>query len=390
MAVPSADALLQEAEVRTGLADWGWFDIKTPLKELVDSVNAEARLSEHGERACRERLSFVLANRLRMIEDRKRWPQIAEEQIQRPIIIPGLPRSGTTVLLQILAQDPTNRSPQTWQILAPSPPPEYATLAKDRRIAEVQSMLDRHGFTRPELMAMHAFGAQLAEECIFICEHAMTLTPYGAFWDAPSYGAWVGAADDVAPFKVHKEVLQQLQFRAPAERWVLKAPSHMLHLPAIVETYPDAVFIQTHRDLGRIIPSLAKLFGALRRTFSSDPAKADIVLAARGQLVAWKAALDAMTAFRTDPAMDARFVDLDYMSTLADPIAAVERVYCKFDLPFGDQAKARMQAWLSENRQGRHGAHEYSLVECGLTEKDIDEQFGEYMERYGVTREARV
>ncbi|MBV9995051.1 MAG: sulfotransferase [Caulobacteraceae bacterium] len=390
MAIPGADALMADAEARTGLRDWGWFDIKSPLEALTGSLNAEARLTERGERACHERLSFVLANRLRMIEDRRRWPQIAAEEVRRPVIIPGLPRSGTTMLLQILAQDPANRSPLTWEILAPSPPPQSATFATDPRIAEVQSMLDRHGFTRPELMAMHAFDAELADECIFILEHAMTFTPYGAFWDTPSYGAWCARADDRGPYKVHKEVLQQLQFRAPAERWVLKAPNHMQHLPALVETYPDAVFIQTHRDLGRIIPSLAKLFGALRRTFTDDPAKADIVQAARGQLSAWTEGLNDMTQFRKDPAMDARFVDLNYKTTLADPIGAVEKVYSKFDLPLSAEAKSRMERWLAENRQGRHGAHEYSLAECGLTERDIDEHFGEYMERYGVTREERI
>lgn len=389
MAVPSAAKLMQQAEARTRLWDWSGFDIRAPLEALVKSVNAEAHLNAHGERACRERLAFVLANRLRMVEDRKRWPAIAEEQIRAPIIIPALPRSGTTVLLQLLAQDPANRSPLTWEILAPSPPPETATLETDPRISEVQAMLDAHGFTRPELMAIHPFGAKLAEECIFICEHAMTLTPYAAFWDAPSYGAFCAGVDEHAVFQVHKEVLQQLQFRCPAERWVLKAPTHMNHLPTLIDTYPDAMFVTTHRDLGRIIPSLAKLFGALRRTFSDDPAKADVLAAARGQLIAWRKGLDAMREFRERPGMDPRFVDVDYQTMLEDPVAAVDDIYRRLGLPLSARARARMQAWLAQNRQGRHGAHDYSLAECGLTERDIEDHFGDYLDRYGVTREPR-
>lgn len=387
MSLPSADALMSDAEARTRLSDWGWFDIRKPLEALVTSVNAEANLFAKGERACAERLGFVLANRLRMINDRKRWPAIAQEEIRSPLIIPGLPRSGTTMLSRLLGEDPVNRSPLLWEILAPSPPPESESRKTDPRIAQVEDMLNRHGFTRPELMAIHPFGASFPEECVFICEHAMTMAPYGAFWNTPSYLALTMQADMRAVFRVHREVLQHLQFRCDAERWVLKNPAAMGILPAFVDVYPDAKFVMTHRDPGRIIPSLAKLFGVLRRTFTDDPAKADIAAAAKEQLVVWSMALEAMTEFRKRPGMNERFVDLDYKTTLADPIASVEKIYSHFGLELRPDAKARMEAWLAQNRQGRHGAHDYSLAECDLTQGDIEAHFGAYMERYAVTRE---
>jgi hypothetical protein len=389
MPIPGADELMREAERRTALSDWGWFDIRTPLDVLTRAVNAEANLSDFGERACAARLSFVLASRLRMIEDRKRTPGIAQEQIRRPIVIPGLPRSGTTTLLQLLAQDPANRSALTWEIHAPSPPPERASHGVDSRISQVQALYDDMGLTRPEIMAMHPFGAQVAEECIFICEHAMTYTPYGAMWDAPSYAAYNASADYASVFQVHREVLQHLQHRFPAERWVLKAPSHMFHLPAIVGAYPDAVFIQTHRDLGRIIPSLAKLFGALRGLYTDDPAKCDVAAAARAQLAAWEAGLAAMAGFRARPDMEERFVDVHYQALLDRPIETIEAVYERLGLSLSGAAVDRMRGWLSTNAQGRHGAHAYSLAECGLSEADIERHFGAYMDTYGVAREAR-
>jgi hypothetical protein len=389
MAIPSADALMREAERRTGLSDWGWFDIRTPLDVLVRSVSAEANLNAFGERACARRLGFVLASRLRMVEDRKVMPAIASEQIRRPVVIPGLPRSGTTTLLQLLAQDPANRSALTWEIHAPSPPPEPATYHTDPRIGQVQALYDDSGLTRPQIMAVHPFGAGIAEECIFICEHAMTYTPYGAMWHAPTYGAYGAAADHAAVFQVHKEVLQHLQHRFPAERWVLKAPSHMFHLQEIADAYPDAVFIQTHRDLGRIIPSLARLFGALRSLYSDDPAKADVAAAARGQLASWEAGLRAMAEFRQKPGMEARFVDVHYQALLDAPIRAIETVYERFGLRLSGAAADRMRAWLAGNAQGRHGAHAYALADCDLTEADIERHFGAYMDRFGVAREAR-
>ena len=389
MAIPSADDLMREAERRTGLSDWGWFDIRTPLDVLVRSVTEEANLNAFGERACAARLGFVLASRLRMIEYRKRAPAIAAETIRRPVVIPGLPRSGTTTLLQLLAQDPANRSALTWEIHAPSPPPERATYETDPRIGEVQALYQEIGLTRPELMAMHPFGAQVAEECIFICEHAMTYTPYGAMWHAPTYGAYGATANYAAVFQVHKEVLQHLQYRFPAERWVLKAPSHMFHLPDIVGAYPDAVFIQTHRDLGRIIPSLAKLFGALRRLYSDDPDVADVAAAARLQLATWEAGLQAMAEFRARPGMEGRFVDVHYQALLETPIQAIETIYERLGLDLSGAAADRMRTWLAGNVQGRHGAHAYSLADCGLTEADIERHFGAYMDSFGVAREAR-
>jgi hypothetical protein len=374
MAGIDASALLRVAETRAGLTDWGWFDLETPLGVLVRALNEEAALTPAGQRAAAERLALVLEGRLRMIEDRKRRPEIAREVIRRPIFIPGLPRSGTTTLLQLLAQDPANRSPLTWEALSPSPPPQRATFSADPRIGRIQAMLEAHGFTRPEVMAMHPFGAEVAEECIFLCEHTMTYTPYGAFWHVPSYGAFIAGADHRAVFQVHREVLQHLQSANPAERWVLKAPT----------------LIQTHRDLGRIIPSLAKLFGALRSLFTDDPAKADVAEAARSQLGAWRAGLDAVTAFRERPGMDARFVDVDYKGLLADPIGTARAIYARLDLPLPADAAGRMQDWLDANPQGKHGAHTYALAGCGLTEADIDGAFGDYMERYRVTREPRL
>lgn len=387
MAVVDATELMAQAERAAGLSDWGWYDIRTPLDVLVRSVNSQAALTPFGERACQERLSLVLANRLRMIEDRKRTPQIAEQEIRRPIVIPGLPRSGTTTLLQLLAQDPANRSARTWEALAPSPPPALA--GECGRIDDVQGLLERAGLTRPELMAIHPFGAEIAEECIFICEHAMTYTGYGAMWHVPDYGAYGAAADMSAVFRVHKEVLQHLQYGSDAKRWVLKAPTHMFHLPTLVETYPDAVFIQTHRDPGRIIPSLAKLFGALRCLYSDDPAKADIASAAQAQLETWARGLEAMAEFRRRPGMDARFVDVDYKALLDRPLETLQRVYAALDLPLPDAAAARMRDWLATNVQHRHGAHAYSLAECGLTDAQIERRFGDYMDRFGVTREER-
>jgi hypothetical protein len=208
-------------------------------------------------------------------------------------------------------------------------------------------------------------------------------------FNMPSYSAEVAKIDPLDVFKVHKEVLQHLQFGMPSKRWVLKCPPFMNRLECYVATYPDAVFIMTHRDLGRIIPSLAKLMASLRRLSTDDPSLADANAFAKSNLVAWKSNLDAMIKFRNKPGMEDRFLDLYYEDTVSNPVGVIEKIYDRFELPLPGAVVDRMRTWLAENPQGKFGSHSYSLGELGLTEADIDSTFDEYMERYNVPREKR-
>lgn len=389
MTIPSADQLMREAETSTGLNDWGWYDIRTPLDALVRSVNAEGHLHARGELHFRTRIGITLRGNLRMVDDRKKMPEIAREEIRRPIIIPSLPRSGTTILSRLLAQDPATRTPQTWEIFSPSPSPTPETYASNPRIDEVQKMFEDFGYTQRDIMAMHEFDARETEECHWIAEHAMALTGLPAVFNMPSYLAETASINELDVFKIHKEVLQHLQFAMPAKRWVLKCPPFMSRLNGYLATYPDAVFIMTHRDLGRIIPSLAKLMAALRRLSTDDPALADINAFAQGNLVAWKHSLDAMMKFRDQPGMEERCHDVYYADTVSNPIGVVEKIYERFELPLPGAVVDRMRSWLDQNQQGKYGANTYSLADCGLTDADIDSTFKEYMDRYNVPREKR-
>jgi hypothetical protein len=388
MAVPGADELMRDAEAQTGLKDWGWYDIRTPLEALASGVKEQGHLTERGERHFQARLGLTLRANLRMVEDRKTIPGIAKEEIRRPIVIPSLPRSGTTILSRLLGQDPANRVPLTWEIFSPSPPPRPETYATDPRIAEVQKMFDDFGYTAPEIMAMHEYGADVSEECHWICEHAAALHGLGAVFSGAGTPPTKGI-DQLEVFKVHREVLQHLQYGMPAKRWILKCPPFMSRLDGYVATYPDAVFIMTHRDLGKIIPSLAKLMAGMRAMSTDDPTLCDPKMGGKGSLMAWKNSLESMMKFREKPGMEDRFLDLYYQDTLSDPIGVVEKIYERFDLPLSGSAVDRMRAWLAANPQGKYGSHSYTLADCGLTEEDIDRTYGDYMEKYKVPREKR-
>lgn len=384
----SPDRLLDDARRATGLQDFGDFDLAGPLALLCESLNSEARLNGLGERFARERLTTALSTRLKVVEDRKRIPEIAEQKIERPIVIPSLPRTGTTMLFNLLAQDPDNRVPMGWEVLLSSPPPQKATYDTDPRIAEAQAKLDSWGLTRAQTYAIHPLGALLADECPFICEQWMVNTPYGAFFNVPGYVAGTAGISRVAVFQEHRKVLQHLQARNPGKRWLLKAPGHLSVLDEFTQVYPDAAFVQTHRDLRKILPSYASLFNALRSTFSDDPANFDVKVMLANNIPALRDRLQKAAAFRAEA--DQTFVDVLYADLARDPMGAVRRIYQDLDLELTPGTAARMEAWLADNRKGKHGAPDYSLAAAGVSDAQIEAEFGDYMAQYGIPREGQA
>ena len=267
--------MIADAERATGLSDWGGDDFREPLRVLVAALVGEAQLHEQGARIAQRHLHDVLCGRLKMADDRERFPGIAAEAITKPVFVIGLPRSGTTFLHNLLTQDPHSRSPLTWEIMFPSPPPERETYLDDPRIAQCQAKLLDIGFLDEGLQAIHPFGARRPEECNFIWESTLRTVNYMAWWNVPSYTKMLYAGDMRPVYEAHKRFLQHLQHRHAGERWVLKTPAHMAWLDTLLAVYPDACLVQCHRDPAKIIPSLAnnllqyrKLYSALRPTGS--------------------------------------------------------------------------------------------------------------------------
>ncbi|MGE0741767.1 MAG: sulfotransferase [Hyphomonadaceae bacterium] len=380
-----AHSMMLAAERATGLSDWGEFDVRAPLEALTQSLETEADLNAHGLRFAEERIAQALCNRLRLVEDRKRYPEIARQAIERPIIIPGLPRTGTSILFNLLAQDPANRSPRTWEIMQPSPPPRRESYEEDARIEYVQRKLGEWGFLSPEMLSGHPFDARLAEECIFLCEPILSNTPFPAFWHVPAFA--MRPVDLDAVFAEHRRFLQHLQAFYPGERWLLKAPTHLLMLDHVARAYPDAMFVLTHRDLAKVLPSIAALFVTHRKTFTDNPCNFDLHETMQFNLAMWSQALEALEDFRKRPGMEARFVDVRYLDIVADPVGVAEAVYGKLGLALSHDTAGRMRAYVGAHRGNAHGLHAYSLAQSGLTRADIEGAFGGYMDRYGIERE---
>ncbi len=382
--LPSAPALLRKAEDATGLSDWGSDLFRRPFDVLIEDLNTEAQLHELGARRAERRLFDTLCMRLRLIDDRKRFPGIADERIERPIIVVGLPRSGTTFFHNLLSADPANRSPATWEIMLPSPPPGEADYDTDPRIAEAEAAMDYVGFMGEELQSIHPFDARRPEECNFIWELSLLSVNYMAWWNVPNYRKLLYSIDFGEVYQEHRRVLQHLQHRRRRDRWVLKTPAHMAWLKDLFAVYPDACLVQCHRDPAKIIPSLSNNLVVWRKTFSDLVPSGDF-----GMLELQAAGLANVARFRDQPQFRDRFFDAHYLEVQADPIAVLKRAYGGFSVPFDAAREKAVRTWMRQDREGhaKGARHAYKLDDYGLDHAAIDRVMGDYIRTFGVQLE---
>lgn len=380
-----AQRLLDGARRRTGLEDFGDGLDGEGLRRLLDGLESEARLHALGRIAAQRDISSLLENRLRLVAERKRHPAIAGQPIVQPVFIVGLPRTGTTLLHRLLAQDPAHRAPATWEILHPVAAPSAGEPGgNDPRIAQTARELRWLDRLAPQVQHMHRVGATLPEECIAIMGHSFASDRFAAMYRLPGYQAWFENHDLRPAYADHQRFLQHLQWREPPRRWLLKAPAHLFALDALIATYPDALIVHCHRDPVRIIASLASLMTALHGAFSD---RVDPVETGRDVARRWAEALNRGIAARRGP-HGGRFIDLHYHDLMRDPIAAVEQLYAGIGSALTGTAKAAMQRFLAENPQHRFGRHRYALESFGLDFDNERRRYRGYQAHFGVPDEA--
>ena len=385
MGVESAE-LLETACERTGLDDFGADTFRSGLDRLVDGLATEARLNELGGVIAHEGLVGHLTKRLEVVDWHHRHSEIAAGAVTAPLILIGMGRTGTTILHDLLGQDPRHRIPRTWEVDQPCPPPEAATSATDPRIAESQARIDLAYDARPEMQAMHPMGARRGQECIVMTGSEFASGIFLSQYRLPSYFHWLIDAADMAPaYRWHRRFLQLLQWRDPAERWILKSGAHLWALPALAAEYPDAVFVQTHRDPLRVIASLSSLFAAVQVVASDDASM-------RGVAADWADAvvdaLDRSVTAREDGTVPAdRVLDVPYDAFMADPFATIRTIYAHLDAELDPQTDARIRIFLAENRADAHGTHRYSFADTGLNEGGLREKVRRYTDYFDVQPE---
>jgi hypothetical protein len=382
-----AASILDEASERAGgLTDLGDGPFGEPLDLALAALRHEADLNDLGRFIARERMLLHTVNRLHYVDDRTTDPAIAEQRIVKPVFIIGMPRTGTTILHDILAQDPANRAPLTWETMFPSPPPRRETFTTDSRIAACAATFPDLEDQMPGFAAVHPMGAELSQECVTMMGEAMCTPLFHNQFRVPSYQDWVdGEADFSHVYAFHHRQLQHLQAHCPGDRWVLKTGAHLWGLDHLLARYPDARIVFTHRDPVQSMTSYASLTTIVRRVGSDavDPTEVAADWTPRLRRVL----LNGIRVRQARDYPDARFHDVMFTDFVRDQLGVVQRVYDAFDLPMSDEAVRAMRAFVDDNPQGKHGVHEYTPEEFGLVPAEVRADFAEYVDHFDLASE---
>ena len=377
----SPQLLLSKAKKHIGLHDFGDESFLPGLYRLCQSLDREAKLSQIGRIAAQEMLIDNLKIRLQLTEYRKQRPEVAQQKIQRPLFVLGLPRTGTTILYELLAQDPAHRSPVSWEVSQPMPPAHPDTFLSDPRIAAVEDILQKTEILAPGFKAIHEIGSQLPQECVAILASHFMSDQYGATFFIPEYREWMRNQDMAKAYAWHYQFLQHLQVDYKKQRWVLKTPPHLAYIDAIVRQYPDAAIIQTHRDPMDVMASISSLSCTLHGAFSDDIDPEEI---AAKEVLFFSAILKQGMAQRDAmPDRDSRFFDVQFSDIIAEPIAIIDKLYRHFGFDFSVEARHVMQQYLDNRPRDKHGKHHYTLKDFGLSRQEHKPLFQEYNRRYG-------
>lgn len=376
----SVDEILAAAIRRTGLSDFGGDEFQVPLQRLVDDLETSAELPPFGRELMRRALLSSAENRLLLQRLWGSQPQWLTIPPVRPVYVVGLPRTGTTLLYNLLCQDERARPLWTWEALYPAPlKPEWTTAGHATRISRTRWFVRGVDFLAPGLRSIHALVADGPEECGWLLNNTFLNPLFLLHAHVPRYLDWLRQSSDEpfrAAYQHYRKTLQALQAGRTDRHWVLKSPVHQAALEVLLEVLPDARVICTHRDPKQVVPSCCSLVATTRAILSDNVQPQQI-----GPGVLEHLAFSTARAEQARARFAPRMCDVTYAALTRDPIAAVIEIYRHFQWDCPPEFVSRMQQWMSAHPKDRFGRHRYSPEQFGLTDAMIDEPFAPYLQR---------
>jgi hypothetical protein len=379
--------LLTAAEAAAGGPDdFGGDDWREPFRVFVRALDDEADLHLVGRLMARNEIVRALRNRLQVVATLHRHPEIRDRPVVRPILVTGTGRSGTSILHELLAQDPAARAVRTWEALHPCPPPERGTYETDARISLAhREYATFWNLVTPEYATMHENGGAVPQEDSVLVMPTFLSDHFMGTYSVPTYAAHLARADVTPALDFHERLLQLLQWHCPGEHWVLKWPGFLSRLPDFLARYPDAHVVLTHRDPLKVLPSMTSLMATLRWQHS-DVVDVDAVVATAVEGTAL--VLDRVGRLRDDGRLpDDRIIDVRYADLVADPWGTLRSVYERTGRHLDEATEGHMRAYLAAKPPARGGVHEYSFTDTGLDLGATRRRFAPYMDRYEVPPE---
>lgn len=368
------ESLLQEAKTKTGLADFGSHDFKPGLKILLETYDHNG-FTEKGRYKNRKRVLDLLCARLRIENAFHLHPEIRQQKIVAPMLLTGLPRTGTSALLNLLANDPAARPLYMWEGFNPEPVEGLPKGAADPRYTAMKAWEEQNA-KNANFKKIHSTSVDTPEECIHLLNHTFCDVQYGAETMMEPYGSWFQQQDLHQSYAYYADLLRMIQWQRPGERWLLKTPGHLWALDILIKMFPDCSIIITHRNPLECVTSYASMMAALMTNREFDKRTLGPIVM---EYLARK--MEKAIAIRKT-ANKARFIDIQFEDFIEQPLSTAKKIYAHFHMPMSPEITRRMEDYATSHPMGKHGKHEYQLEEYGLTAAGILRRFDFYIREY--------
>lgn len=376
--------IIAKAEETVGIADSD-AGVRTNLERLIASLQRDGGLSPQGEEMTRDNLLRDTVARLEGLKWLRDYPEIADERIDSPVFLMGLPRSGTTYFQYLFDRDPRFRLIRTWESLTPSPPPGFNPESARKRKADWAKLRSQISPAFKGFDALHLMDEDGSDECHAFLEQSFGAAGLNNLYRVPGYFDYLlDEADLELTYRVHKRQLQLLQWRSEARPWALKYPNHVLAMDEILQVYPDARFVMTHRDPVQTLASIAKMTFNLRGMRSGNPVDKRQVGADMLQFIGRH--IDRIMAFDRSP-LGGRVVHVDYYALVADPVREMRTIHKGIGIHTPDDVADAVTSWHRANPKNARGRNDYTLEQYGLDDAAVADRFGDYMRRFAIPRE---
>lgn len=381
----SPDSLLRAAERKTGLDAHGDDALREPLERLLDSLETDARLNTFGRWAVRDQILDLLCQRLRVRDHLARHREVLDVPLERPVLILGFPRTGSTFLHNLMALDPANRVPKLWEVLNPVPPEDSRDGSEDPRLEEAREYVRSIQRMSPVALKIHPMSAEGPEECRFLLEKSFVGLQFIVYYRVPRYIDWfIGVSDErleAACLEVRRQ-MQIIKHGDAGRRWVGKSTGHVVFGRGLMRAFPDACVVQIHRDPAEAVPSICGLAGAYRSIFSDHVEPRDL---GEEALRLFGVAMDRAVEMHSMPP-PASFCDIRYDQIVSDPVGVVRRIYDHAGMSFSAEVEGRIERYVAAHPQHKGGVHRYSPEQYGLSLDEIrkrTERHAGWLEGFG-------
>lgn len=374
-------ALLAAASKEAGLDDFGDMEFMEPLTRLTHAIVTEANLRPEGIQSARASMIRCLVNRLRVQQDIKRYPEILAEDVSDPIVITGLSRSGTSKLQRMMSRDPAVQMTPLWLLLYPAPLPGWKRGEPDGRIA-LGKAFEQVLAQQPVMLAGHPMAALEADEDLFMMEMAFEGLLPATSYHIPSFEVWLQSRSREHFYAYEKILLQYLQWQGGGKRgrpWLLKAPTHLGGLEALVNNFPSATIAHCHRDVSTTIASVVRLTEGYRNLMANDLDAAEL---GTDLLRVFSNEMASYLKQRERLGSRLRIVDVRYDDIVADPMFVIRSIYKAHGMIVTPEGERAMLGWAEENPQYRYGKIPYSLEDYNLSKAKVEQAFAGYRQRF--------